>query len=62
MATIQSVRYCKQRYEDHVSRHVCRMGDGCESRLQLWALYQREAEIWGGYKLEADVIDTRGLM
>lgn len=52
MASIASIRDKKDLYEEHMQRHRCLVGDGCEARVQHWLTYQREAEIWGGYKVD----------
>lgn len=49
--SIPTVRAAKFRFEDHCGTHMCRIGQ-CEERKALWLAWMREAEIWGGYKLD----------
>lgn len=59
MASIKTIRAKKAEYEDHRQDHKCVTGK-CPAATTLWLGWQRESEIWGGYKVEPEA--TAGLL
>lgn len=51
MAGIAAIRTAKDTFNEHCTNHRCRQGE-CDTRRELWLAYMREAEIWGGYKID----------
>lgn len=47
MSTRYDILAAKQDYENHLTAHHCRTGEGCPARLIAWNAYQRTAGLWG---------------
>ena len=45
-ATRSDVRQAQRDYSDHIKKHQCSIGDGCETRIELWHEIGRKALLW----------------